>query len=92
MRRLILILVVIGTTITSMAQNVEDKLSSSTMMFLSELRGEITLPKADDSSLANMIKANARTNSTEDNTSRFVRPIVEPEYVNGIQMISAFLT
>ena len=92
MRRLILILVVIGTTITSMAQNVEDKLSSSTMMFLSELRGEITLPKADDSSQANMKKANARTNSTEDKTSRFVRPIVEPEYVNGIQMISAFLT
>ncbi len=92
MKRLILILVVIGTTITSMAQNVEDKLSASTQMLLSELRGEITLPKADATTQPLKRRANARTISTKDVTTQFTRPIVQPEYVNGVKVISAFLS
>ena len=61
------------------------------MMFLSEQRGEIVLPKADAKPQPGKRKIGARTTSTKDIQTELTRPIAEPEYVNGVKMISAFL-
>lgn len=90
MRRLIIFILFMGATISGFAQN-ENKLSASTMMFLSEQRGEIVLPKADAKPQPGKRKIGARTTSTKDIQTELTRPIAEPEYVNGVKMISAFL-
>lgn len=88
MRRLIIILAIMGATLTAWGQN-EEKLSPSTMMFISEMKGEITLPKSHASTQQNKRKANTTT-STKDNDMQ--RPIAEAEYVDGKWVVSAFLT
>ena len=84
MRRLIFILILVGATIAATAQTIDDKLSPSTMMLLSEMKGEIALPKAHDSTAQGKRKAKSHND--------FTRPIAEPEYVDGVKVVSAFLT
>ena len=79
-----------GTAIMGWAQN-ENKLSSSTLMFLSEQRGEITLPKATAKPQKGRRRIGADVASAKDLSIGVTRPIAEAEYVNGVKMISAFL-
>ena len=95
MRRRILIIIMVATSVLSFAQgNFSDKYSASTQLFLSEQRGEVQLPKINVKEPMNLtpIMGSPLNLLNEPNIKKFrTRTIAEPEVVNDVKMISAFI-
>jgi hypothetical protein len=95
MRRRILIIIMVATSVLSFAQgNFSDKYSTSTQLFLSEQRGEVQLPKINVKEPMNLtsILGSPINLLNEPNIKKFrTRTIAEAEMVNGVKMISAFI-
>lgn len=87
----IFLIVAITTTSIAMADNL-DKLSAGTQMFISERDGKSKLPKLKQK--LPVTEANdTMLLFTDENLKdvKFERKIAEPEMVNGINMVSAFV-
>ena len=91
MRRLFLMIILLGSALGGWAQY-ESKYSNSTQMFLSERRGDVQLPNSKTKVSRTMVPmlpvgasdlAKMRTQAT--------RPIAEVELVDSKEMISAFI-
>lgn len=83
-----------ASTMLSFAQDDNSsKYSSSTLMFLSEQRGEIELPKISKGGLPTQIATPPPFGAKELSEMKTFgkRKIAEAETVNGVQMISAFI-
>ncbi len=70
MRRLIFILILVGATIAATAQTIDDKLSPSTMMLLSEIREKSHCPKPMTAPRRAKGKPRAITTSHDPSPSR----------------------
>ena len=94
MRRFWILLVMAASTVLSFAQDdASSKYSPSTLMFLSEQRGEIELPKINKGSIPTQIVTPPPFGAKEllEKKDFGKRKIAEAETVNGMQMISAFI-
>lgn len=88
-------MVAITATTIALADNI-DKLSAGTQMFLSERRGEVKLPKLKEKRfLSDMQQTNDSIRLYKDESLEMKvveRRIAETEMVDGVEMISAFVT
>ena len=95
MRRKLLIIIMVATSALSFAQgDFSDKYSASTQLFLSELRGEVQLPKTNvkEPMVMTPFESSPINLLNEPNIKKFrTRTIAEAEMVNGVKMISAFI-
>ena len=95
MRRKLLIIIMVATSALSFAQgDIIDKYSASTQLFISELRGEVQLPKTNVKEPIEMtpIVGSPINLLNEPNIKKHrTRTIAEAEMVNGVNMISAFI-
>lgn len=90
-RRIMQILIMVATTMTGWAQN-ENKFSASTLMFLSEQRGEIQLPKANEKVPLTMTSSLPFGADDIAKMKAYTkRKIADVEQVGGVDMISAFI-
>ena len=89
-RRFLLIIILMGATLAGWAQN--EKYTPSTLMFLSEQRGETTLPQVNKK-VPKTFVAPPQFGSEELAKIKSLgkRKIAEAELVNGTKMISAFI-
>lgn len=90
-RRLLLTLLLTGFVIVGWAQH-EGKYSASTLMFLSEQRGEIQLPKGNAKvplTIASALPFGADEIAKEKTYKK--RKIADVEQIGGVDMISAFI-
>lgn len=90
-RRLLLTLLLTGFVIVGWAQY-EGKYSASTLMFLSEQRGEIQLPKGNAKvplTIASALPFGADEIAKEKTYKK--RKIADVEQIGGVDMISAFI-
>ncbi|MBR5656845.1 MAG: S8 family serine peptidase [Prevotella sp.] len=89
-RRFLLIIILMGATLVGWAQN--EKYTPSTLMFLSEQRGETTLPQVNKKvPLTFVAPPQFGDEELAKIKSLGKRKIAEAELVNGTKMISAFI-
>ena len=92
-KRFLLVVIAMGSMLVGWAQN-EHKFSQSTLMFLSEQRGEIQLPKSSSKSRVSDTFVSALPVGADDVAKMKMynnRPIADVEQVDGNSMISAFV-